>query len=537
MRKLFCAFFITFCFSLFAQEADSPADSAPGTFSDEYDDYGNLRDSLPSEEPKEEKDVSQDYLAKSSVAVNAVAWTKDGKYFATSWNNSVILWNSASNTIAAVYSNTVAESANPLVNVTALQFTSDGRYMLSVRDDNTAMIHGIGTTSDATLISGTGSSIPDAVYASDYKIIIALDGKNIYESYRVGNQHIIEEKLDIVDGVWGLSSTPSGKRLLVSSESGKVRLIDTVSWTVVSEFDRYTLTRVKPKLSSDGVHFLAAQDQNTLVIASTTDESDVYTLEDEVGFAYVAEFSEDSSKIVVGLNNSCVKIYDIESGFEENSFQLMYGDSARSLAFSPDGQYVIIGTEQGYIYRWVLSGEEFVPEDERKGLQNSLLLSFGYGQLATNYYMGNAIFEGGYRNYFRPPFYWGVNGSLGIGIPGSEFPYTYYEGGEALSSPFLYSFSTGGVFGLVYYNKNLDLQVFSEAGLGGNLRVLYSTSMKYKHVSKPYFGLYGEMLVGLQWKWARTWAGIQYDSNLHWIGKMHVGIAIPVRTFIKTSAK
>lgn len=534
MRKFFCAVLLMFSFSLFAQEDGSynPEDVS-GLVSDEsQEDTSGLTDSA---ETKTEKDLTQDYLAKSATPVNAVAWTQDGKYFATSWNNSVILWNAGSNTIAAVYSNSVNENSNPLANITSLQFTSDSRYMLSVRDDNTALIHSIGTNSDSTLISGTGTSIPDAVYAGDYRILIALDGQNLYESFRLAEsgQHIIEEKLDVADGIWALSASPTGKRLLLTSESGLVRLIDTTSWEEISNFQRYTLTRIKPKLASDGEHFLAAQDKNILIVSSAFDESDFLTLEDSAGFSYAADFSSDSKKVVVGINNGYVKIFDIASGLEENSFKLMYGDSAKSLAYSPDNEYVIIGTEQGYIYRWVLSGEEFIPEEDRGGLQNSLLLSLGFGKLGSEYYMGNTFFEAGYRNYFRPAFFWGVNGSLGAGLPGSEFPYTYYEDGETLGSPFLYSFMLGGVLGLVYFNETFDLQVFSELGVGMDLRMMYNNSIDYAHTSRLYFGGYAELLAGLQWKWARLSAGVQYDTNLHWLTKFQIGVAIPTRTFKK----
>ena len=538
VRKLFCAFFITFSFSLFAQEAGlhNPEDTSGLVSSAEPE----VSDSSENTEASK-KDLTQNYLAKSATPVNAVGWTQDGKYFATSWNNSVILWNAGSNTIAAVYSNSVSETSNPLANVISLQFTSDGRYMLSVRDDNTVLIHSIGTNSDSTLISGTGKSVPDAVYAGDYRILLPLDGQNLYESFRLAEsgQHVIEEKLDVADGIWALSASPTGKRLLMSSESGKVRFIDTTSWEELACFDRYMLTRIKPRLASDGIHFLAAQDKNTLVVASALDESDFLTVEDLAGFSYCAEFSSDSSKIVAGINSGCVKIYDIASGLEENSFQLMYGDSAKSLAFSPDGEYVIIGTEQGYIYRWVLSGEEFVPEDERdaSGLQNALLLSLGYSRLNSNYYLGSGILGVGYRNYFRSPFFWGIEGTLGAGLPGSEFPYSYYEDGESLSSPFVYSASLGGLIGLVYYNEQYDFHVFSEAGLGANMRMMYNNSFEYAHTSKPYFGVYGELLVGMQWKWARLWGGVQYDTNLHWLTKMHVGVAMPTSTFRKKKPK
>ena len=545
MRKFFCAFLMIFSLSLFAQENDSaPADTSVPAENSSSSSASSSEFPVPAEsetEKEPEKDLSQDYLAKSAAPVNAVAWTRDGKYFATSWNNSVILWNADSNTIAAIYSNSVSENSNPLANIISLQFTSDGRYMLSVRDDNTALIHSVGTTSDSTLITGTGNSIPDAVFAGDYKILLPLDGKNLYESLRMpeSGQFKVEEKLDFADGIWGLSSNPTGKRVLVTSESGTVRVVDTTSWEVLAEFDCYTLTRIKPKFAEDSVHFLSAKDQNTISITSSNDASDFLTIEEPAGFSFTAEFSADSTKIVAGVDSGCVKIYDIASGLEENSFQLMYGDSAKSLAFSPDGKYVIIGTELGYIYRWVLSGEEFVPEDEKpqeNTLENSFTLSLGYGQLGTNYYIGNIFVDAGYRNYFRPPFYWGAGAGLGLGIPGSEFPYTYYEGGDQLSNPFVYSLSAGGLFGLVYYNKTYDFHVFSEAGVGGNVRMLYNNSVKYPHKGKPYFGGYGELLVGFQWKWARLSGGVQYDSNLHWLSKLSVGVAMPTKNFRRTKS-
>ncbi len=537
MRKFFCAFFLIISFSLFAQENDEtqlPQEGAiPG-----YDIDGNLITETkvePNPEQEANKDLSQEYLAKSAAPVNAVAWTRDGKYFATSWNNSIVLWNAGYNTIAAIYSNAVAENANPFANVTSLQFTSDGRYLMSVRDDNTVLIHGTEGVTGSTLITGTGTAISDAVYAGDYRILLPLDGKNLYESFRLADssQHIIEEKLDFTDGIWALSASPDGSRLLVSSESGAVHLIDTESWNELAKYDRYTLTRIKPKLAPDGIHFVAAQSPSSLLISSTLDESDSFTLEDRAGFSFAAEFSNDSTKIVAGMNSGCVKIYDIASGVEENSFKLMYGDSAKSLVFSPDDKYVVIGTEMGYIYHWVLSGEPFVPEDQRKesGLQNSLLLSLGFGKIGSNYYLGNGCFEAGYRNYLKPPFYWGLGGSIGMAIPSSEFPYSYYEGGESLSSPTLYTIATGATAGLVYYNKKYDFMVFSEAGLGINFRMLFNNSFKYSHTSKLVFGGYGEMLIGAQWKWVRAWGGIQYDTNLRWLGKVHLGVAIPTRTF------
>ena len=149
----------------------------------------------------------------------------------------------------------------------------------------------------------------------------------------------------------------------------------------------------------------------------------------------------------------------------------------------------------------------------------------------SDYYLGRAILDIGYRNYFHLPFYWGCGGNIEAGLPGSEFPYTYYENGESLSSPFLYGVALGGVFGLVYYNKRFDLSVFSEAGAGATMRLLFNNSFQYTHVGKPYFGGYVDLSVGLQWKWIRALGGMQYDTNLKWIPKFQLGVAIPTSSF------
>ena len=73
MRKFFCTLFLFFSFSLFAQESERSDEVVPAVA---VDDKSNMV--VPE---KSEVDLSQDYLAQSSSAVNAVAWTRDGKYF------------------------------------------------------------------------------------------------------------------------------------------------------------------------------------------------------------------------------------------------------------------------------------------------------------------------------------------------------------------------------------------------------------------------------------------------------------------------
>lgn len=294
----------------------------------------------------------QGYLGKSATSVGASAWTSDGKYFSTGWNNSVVLWDSKSKSIAAIYSNHVKDQSNPFSEIMSLQFTSDGKHLMSVRDDNTILIHDIETTSDSTLITGTGTFMSDAVFLTDYKIVVPLDGKNLYEFFKLretGNL-IIEKKFDLDENLWGLSASSDGKKLLVAKKSGILSLIDTVTWNEISSFEFYADSKIKPVFAPDGINFLAACDKDTVAVCSIIDDTNSFEIYDETGFTSVATFSNDSKKIAIALDSSLVKIYDIRSQTQIYSFWLKPGDIAKTLSFSPDDSKIVIGTQNGYIY-------------------------------------------------------------------------------------------------------------------------------------------------------------------------------------------
>ena len=291
---------------------------------------------------------------------------------------------------------------------------------------------------------------------------------------------------------------------------------------------------------------MAAESQNKLVVASTANDSDSRYIEDSAGFSHAADFSSDSSLIVAGVNSGCVKIFDIETGFELQSFKLMPGDTAKSLAFSPDDEYVVIGTEQGYIYRWVLSGEEFVPDysyyqemeyetgvtgENRFG--NVLLLNLGFSGLNSNYYIGRFFVESGYRHFLNKIFYLGGDISLGMGFPSVDYPYKYSTSGGMLNSPYLYNLGAGAVGGVSYFYKPRDLRLFVEAGVGLSVSTLFDNSFSYAHSSGPYLSFVAQGLAGLQWHWVRLAGGVQYDSTLKLLPVGKFGIAIPTRFFRK----
>lgn len=321
-------------------------------------------------------------------------------------------------------------------------------------------------------------------------------------------------------------------------------MIGTESWEIQRACERYVLSGIAPVFSDDGEHFLAAVGEDRLMASDCASGDDWYDVEDMDGFAHCALFLPGGTKVAAGVRSGFVRVYDLEGGIAEKEFRLLDGDAAKSIDASPDGEFIVIGTARGYIYRWSLNGLVYSEDEkiyidptpegrrkrkiERNTLKDAMTMTVGYHNLPSGDYVGSMSLDVGYRYNFKYPLYFTANADIGVGVPNANSTYSYTIGGESYSSPFQYSFATTLGAGLVYYNKRFDISLFSEMGMGAALRVFWNNSFTEYVVGRPYGSFIADVCAGAQWKWIRAYGGILFDSNLQFMYKVNVGVAVPL---------
>ena len=75
-------------------------------------------------------------LAKSNYAFTAVAWSPDGRYFASAWNMYILVWDSKDNSVATV-------CGGHTDRITSVSFSNNGNYMLSSSNDGSVIIYNL----------------------------------------------------------------------------------------------------------------------------------------------------------------------------------------------------------------------------------------------------------------------------------------------------------------------------------------------------------------------------------------------------------
>ncbi|MBQ6781151.1 MAG: hypothetical protein IJP62_07930 [Treponema sp.] len=500
------------------------------------------------------QDLSNAILAKSDTAISSVTWNSDGKLFATTWNNSVILWDAESNTVLSVYSG----HTGPIKKV---RFSKDDQWLLSVGQDNTVIIRKMDEQGSASKINGSGYlPMRDAVFVNNgYSIMAPLDGFNTNYCFRLmlTGQFVSKPVSESAAPIYALDINDDGSLLLVGAQDGTVQIIDTATYQVVSVFPRYVLSQIPPVFTPDGRHFLSAADKTNLII-SPVGGNDAIVIRDGDQPVNSAVVSNDGRMVATATKNGMIKVYDTADSTLVYQFTMSFSpmDVVNSLAFSPDGEFLLAGTEAGYILRWSLTGKVFVPI--RKSYENQDLINaasqydengrrrnaaqlgggdditklipkhqigieLGFNTLTSNDYVISIDLGASYRNYQIYPFYWGGGIEFGLGIPSSNFTYTYTLGDSELPPPYIDSivpYALAGIAGLV---APPEILLFAEFTLGPSFRFLCTNSISRMKSGSLYAGVNATFMTGAQWRFLRSSIGVAYDSNYEFMFRAFVG--------------
>lgn len=509
-------------------------------------------------------------LIDSSDYFGVTSWNHDGSLFASAKGNSVLIWDSLSDTVEKIYQN-ISNTENSLspANVISVEFSQNGKYLLSVQENQNIVIYSTDLGVPVTMIDNKQNSSNLATFsANGYSILVPLDNKSFYEFLRLieTKKFILEKKLELESIITSLSIDKSGTNLFVSTENGKsfFIFIENNTWKIISSYDYFVNDFFTPKITQDGKRFCIPKNSNELVIATLNEvdkEPYLKNIKSSQNFISDIAFSSDGNFLAVATEDKKLNIYDCETSLIKYSIQLEQTDNPTSISFSPDGKSLLITTKNGRLYRWNLEAVKYQKKSDRKlheslfGTENNYQPSENsenFGDFGTKDGLFLDIFAG-VNSVSKPyvisanicvdvcsydlikPFYFGGQISPFISFPESDFPYIYSTATSQLDSPFLVGASLDGIAGLfIRPFKNKDFGLSAEILLGGGICFLWNRKLASKCITSKVFPSFNVgTKLGFSWKFINTFLGATYDS----VQKVSINFGIGASINLKKGEK
>lgn len=279
-------------------------------------------------------------LTDHSANVETISISGDGKLMATGgWDGGISLYSfdSAGNPVLkTIYKGHLGA-------VTGLNFSANGKYLVSSSKDYAARIWNLDTPSKHKTFNVHFEPVTAAFLDPSGKFLItaSLDGNIKVTNI---NDALKSKTIKLSGPISDLHLSKDRKFYYASVKGGIIKKIETGGKNAeVMEFKGHTDEVNAIELSPDGKYLASASSDKTIQIWDLMTGKSVKTLN---GFEWKVtslKYSADGRYIVGGCNNGVTKLYDSENGKNISDFN-EFGKNVRDVAFSLDGTQIIVAT-------------------------------------------------------------------------------------------------------------------------------------------------------------------------------------------------
>nr|VFJ67431.1 MAG: WD40 repeat [Candidatus Kentron sp. FW] len=247
--------------------------------------------------------------------------------------------------------------------INSVAFSPDGQIILTGADDGTARLWDIKTGREINRPSAYLSDIISVVFSSDGQTFLTGSDDNTARLWDTNTGQKIRSFSGHSSDVNSVVFSPDGQKILTGSDDDTARLWNINTGQEIYRFDHW-LDVKSVAFSPDGRTILTGSGEGTTQWdANTGDEihrfvKDLYEIsgftDDAVhlmGDVKSVAFSPDGQKILTGSNDGTTRLRDANNGEMIRHFS-WHWDDVNSVAFSPDGQKILTGSDNNIARLW-----------------------------------------------------------------------------------------------------------------------------------------------------------------------------------------
>jgi WD40 repeat protein len=202
-------------------------------------------------------------------------------------------------------------------------------------------------------------AISVALSSDNKKVLAAADNKPNASLWDVESTSLSFYELETKELVTAVALSPDGKQALTGSANGRLLLWNLMSYTIIKELKpQHTKGIISIAFSPNGRYALSASESE--VALWDFQLSEVKKVKSNHQIFSVALDPRGKQTFLVGRPDG-IYLYDPEVNSDRLIFSLEKELPPKSIAYSPDGNYVLVGYQWGDIYLLKFNKDQLTP--------------------------------------------------------------------------------------------------------------------------------------------------------------------------------
>jgi WD40 repeat protein/uncharacterized caspase-like protein len=262
--------------------------------------------------------------------ITAVAISPDGLMLASgNTDDTVKLWQV--NTGREL--RTLAGHAN---NVTAIAFNPDGSILVSASTDKTLKLWSVKDGKELRTFTGHIDTINAVCFSNDGKIIASVSDDKTVKLWDAASGKEIATLTGHTKKVRAVAFSPDGQTLASASDDMSVKLWEATSGKELRAFTGHTEEVTRVVFDADG-KMLVSMSLSAIKFWEITSGKEIGAVTERNMGAYSMAYDSNTNQLAIGCVDSIIKLWDTRSNNKPRILR-GYAYPAKFIAFSPDGR-------------------------------------------------------------------------------------------------------------------------------------------------------------------------------------------------------
>jgi DNA-binding beta-propeller fold protein YncE len=279
--------------------------------------------------------------------VTSVAVTPDGKYVVSgSGDKTLRLWELATG-------QEVRRFTGHAGSVTSVAVTPDGKYIVSGSGNKTVRVWDLATGQEVRRFTGHQDWVNSVAVTPDGKYVVSGSDDNTVRLWELATGKEGGRFTGHDDSVWSLAVTPDGQYVVSGSGDKTVRVWDLATGQEVRRFTGHEGSVFSVAVTPDGQYVVSGSRDSHGAFVGLGDGARSAAVHGAREFGHKRRGDARWPIRRFGKRGQTVRVWDLATGQEVRRFTGHDG-SVWSVAVTPDGRYVVSGSEDKTIRVWYI---------------------------------------------------------------------------------------------------------------------------------------------------------------------------------------